>query len=104
MTTSTDLSQTIHSWIRRLRWQRALGWASRGFILGLAVSLALGMLGVYQAKLVREEFLALVISISLLLPVISGLVAFLWPVQLLKAARYFDLLFHLEERVSTALE
>jgi hypothetical protein len=31
-------------------------------------------------------------------------VAFFWPIEPLKAARYFDLAFHLDERVSTALE
>jgi hypothetical protein len=103
-TPRADLSQILHSWIRRLRWQRALVWTSRGVTLGLALALGLGVLGIYQAKLLRAEFLTVVISISLLFPFLSGLVAFLWPIQSLKAARYFDLLFHLEERVSTALE
>ena len=104
MVTSTDLSQTIYSWIRRLRWQRALAWASRGFILGLALSFGLGLLGVYQAKLLRDEFLTFVILASLLVPLLIGLIAFLWPIQPLKAARYFDVVFHLNERISTALE
>ena len=104
MITSTNLSQTVHSWIRRLRWQRALAWASRGLILGLSLSLGLGFLGLSQAKLLRDEFLTLVISTSLVTPVLAGLIAFFWPVPPLKAARFFDLLFHLGERVSTALE
>ena len=104
MVTSTNLSQILHAWIRRFRWQRALIWVSRGFILGLALSLGIGLLGIYQTQLLRDEFLALVISISLLVPLLSGLIALLWPIQPLKAARTFDLLFHLNERVSTALE
>jgi hypothetical protein len=104
MATSTDLFQTIHSWIRRWRWQRAWTWVSRGFILGLALSLGLGVLGIYQAKLLRNEFLTFVILTSVSVPLISGLIAFFWPIQSLRAARYFDLLFHLNERLSTALE
>ena len=104
MTINPDLSRTVHAWIRRLRYQRALAWSSRGLILGLALSLGLGLLGAYQGKLLQGEFLLLVVSISLLVPLIAGLTAFLWPIQPLQAARYFDLLFHLKERLSTAFE
>ncbi|RPI92326.1 MAG: hypothetical protein EHM40_13370 [Chloroflexi bacterium] len=104
MAPNTDLSQTLHAWTRRLRLQRALAWSSRGFLLGLALSLGLGLLGAYRARLLQAEFLLLVISISLLVPILSGLTAFFWPIQPLKAARTFDLLFHLKERLSTAFE
>src|SRR5512144_972257 len=104
MTTSIDLLQVLNSWIRRLRLQRALTWALRGLIVGLALALALGSIGLYQADLLRREFLALVIFVPLLICLISALVAFFWSLPHLKAARYFDLRFHLKERVSTALE
>ncbi|MBN2117979.1 MAG: hypothetical protein JW730_15485 [Anaerolineales bacterium] len=104
MTTITDLSQVLNSWIRRLRLQRAVMWALRGFILGLAVSLALGSIGLYRAELLREEFLTLVIFAPLLICLISALTAFFWRLPPLEAARRFDRLFRLGERVSTALE
>lgn len=104
MTTSRDLSQILHSWMRRLRLQRALTWALRGSILGLALALALGTLGLYRAALLRREFLMLVVSAPVLLALLSGLTAFLWSLPPLKAARYFDLRFRLKERLSTALE
>lgn len=104
MTTITDLSQALHSWIRRLRLQRALTWALRGLIAGLAFALVVGGVGLYRAELLRAEFLALVISAPLLLALISALTAFLWRLPPLKAARYFDIRFGLKERVSTALE
>src|SRR4026207_1703281 len=104
MTTITDLSQTLNSWIRRLRLQRALTWTLRGLIAGLVLSLTLGSIGLYQARLLRSEFLTLVISISLFIPLLFGLTAYLWRIRHLEAARHFDLLFHLEERISTALE
>jgi hypothetical protein len=87
-----------------LRYQRALAWSSRGLIFGLALSLGLGLLGAYQSRLLQGEFLLLVISVSLFVPLIAGLTAFLWPIQPLQAARYFDILFHLKERLSTAFE
>lgn len=104
MLTITDLSQTLNAWIRRLRLQRALTWALRGSILGLALSLALGMFGLYRSELLKEEFLALVIFVPLVFSFSAALTAFLWPVPPLKAARYFDRRFDLKERVSTALE
>ncbi|HET9915327.1 MAG TPA: hypothetical protein VFQ13_25780, partial [Anaerolineales bacterium] len=104
MTTITDLSQILNSWIRRLRLQRALVWSSRGLILGLALSLVLGGIGLYRAELPRGEFLALVIFTPLLICSIAAVIAWLWPVRPLQAARYFDQRFRLKERVSTALE
>jgi hypothetical protein len=104
MISNTELSQTLSSWMRRLRWQRAFAWGSRGFILGLALSLGLALPGLYQARLLRYEFLTLVISISLLVPFLFALTAFFWRIEIFHAARYFDLRFHLNERVSTALE
>ena len=104
MSTITDLAQPLHLWIRRLRMQRALTWSLRGLIVGLISALALGSLGLYQAKLLRDEFLLLVLSISLMAPIIFGLTSYFWRIQPLQAARRFDILFHLGERVSTALE
>lgn len=104
MSTISDLNQPLHTWIRRLRMQRALAWSLRGFIVGLLVSLAVGSFMLYQAKILRSEFLALVLSASLLAAILFGLTAALWRIRPLDAARRFDLLFHLDERVSTALE
>jgi hypothetical protein len=104
MISNTKLSQTLSSWMRRLRWQRAFAWGSRGFLFGLALSLGLALLGLYEARLLRDEFLTLVISISLLVPFLSALTGFFWRIEILHAARYFDLRFHLNERMSTALE
>ncbi|MBI5839063.1 MAG: hypothetical protein HZB19_03075 [Chloroflexi bacterium] len=104
MATITDLSQTLSGWLRRLRLQRALTWGLRGLVFGLALSLVLGAAGLFQAKLLREEFLALIISSAIFISLVMGVAAYLWPIQKIKAARYFDLAFRLGERVSTALE
>src|SRR5689334_22294747 len=104
MTTVTELSQTLNGWFRWMRFRRALTWALRGLVCGLALALAIGLAGVLQARLLRDEFLALVGLSGLIFSPGVGLAAYLWPIQPLKAARYFDLVFHLNERVSTALE
>ena len=104
MTTISDLSRTMNVWLRWLRVQRAAAWALRGLIGGLALALAAGLLGMLGAWLLRAEFIALVVALALILPLIAGIVAGLWPVDPFKAARYFDRVFHLNERVSTALE
>jgi len=104
VTTITDLTTPLHTWIRRWRLQRALTWAMRGLIIGLGLSLTLGGIGLYRARLLQNEFLALVILLSLAFLFIFGLTAYFWRIQPIKAARHFDRLFHLEERVSTALE
>ncbi|MDO9300852.1 MAG: DUF1542 domain-containing protein, partial [Anaerolineales bacterium] len=104
MTTINNLSQTLGQWIRWMRLRRALVWAVRGLAVALGLSLLIGGVGLYQAKLLKQEFLALVISFVALLPVMFGIIAYFWRIQTIKAARYFDRAFHLEERVSTALE
>jgi hypothetical protein len=104
MTTITDLSRTMNGWLRWLRIQRAAAWALRGLIGGLALALVAGLVGTFGAWLLRAEFLTLVAALALILPLVAGAVAWLWPIQPLKAAHYFDRVFHLNERVSTALE
>lgn len=104
MTTINDLSHTLHHWTRRLRMQRAVTWSLRGLILGLSLALIAVVYGLFQLILLRNEFMAVTLSLTLITPMIAGIVAYLWPVQLLQAARHFDRVFHLGERVSTAFE
>jgi len=104
MSTISEITETLDRWTRRWRWQRAITWSLRGFSIGLFVILATALIGLYQANLLRNEFLILVISASLFFPFAAGAIAFLYPILPIRAARHFDLLFHLEERISTALE
>jgi len=104
METITDLSKILNLWVLRLRRQRAFTWSLRGLITGLVIALIAGLLGLSRARLLREEFLALMVATAIFVPLISGLVAFLWQMRTLESARYFDRLFGLNERVSTALE
>jgi len=100
----SELTGTLAKWIRRLRFQRAALWVMRGLLIGLAISFASGLVFLARARLLRAEFLDLVAVVSLVVSLGASGIAYFWPVDTLKAARYFDLTFHLNERVSTALE
>jgi hypothetical protein len=104
MTNINNLSHTLQQWIRWLRLQRALTWSLRGFAAALALSLLIGGVGLYQAKLLKQEFLALILFCVAALPLAFAIAAYFWRIQPMRAARYFDRAFHLGERVSTALE
>ncbi|MDD2922738.1 MAG: DUF1542 domain-containing protein [Anaerolineales bacterium] len=104
MTALDQLSRILQQWIRRMRLQRAALWMVRGLAIALALSLLVGGLGLVQAKLLRREFLALTALFAATLPVAFGLAAYFWKVSPVKAARRFDRIFRLDERVSTALE
>lgn len=99
-----DLSNILTHWTRRLRVQRAFKWFLRGLILGLALALVGGVYGLLQLILLRNEFLAVTLAFTLVTPIITSLIAYLWPVQSMEAARHFDRVFHLGERMSTAFE
>jgi hypothetical protein len=99
-----QLTQTLNQWIRWLRLQRALTWYLRGLAAALGLSLLLGGVGLVQAKLLKQEFLALILFCVFALPLTFAIAAYFWRIQPMQAARYFDRAFHLDERVSTALE
>ncbi len=90
--------------MRWLRLRRGLTWGLRGLVTGLALTLLLGAAGMWQARLLQAEFLALAGALALTGSALAGLIAFLWPLRPLEAARYCDRAFRLAERVSTALE
>ncbi len=100
----SDLTHLLTGWLYWLRLRRAATWAWRGLATGLGLALVLGIAGLLQARLLRSEFLALAGLLALLIPLISGAAAYLWPTDAPAAARRFDREFHLQERISTALE
>lgn len=104
METIHDLSRILDRWVLRLRMQRAITWWLRGLIAALALALIAGFIGLTRARLLREEFLVLIATMAILLPLVMSLGAFFWRIRTIEAARHFDRLFKLDERVSTALE
>ena len=100
----TELTEILIGWLRWLRFRRAVLWALRGLMVGLVLSFVVSLIFLSQARLLRGEFLILVGFLSIGVASSAAGIAYFWPTKLLKAARYFDLAFHLNERVSTALE
>jgi hypothetical protein len=104
MNNLNDLMGPLQSWIFWLRLRRAWTWGLRGLTLGAGLALLMGGTLLWNARLLRPEFLVLTGGMLLLGTSIAALVAALWPVSVAWAARHFDGVFGLGERVSTALE
>ena len=104
MDSLNELLVPLQNWILWLRLRRAWTWGLRGFILGAALALVMGVTLLWNARLLRSEFLVLTGGMLLLGTSIAAVTAALWPVSVSWAARHFDGVFGLGERVSTALE
>lgn len=102
--TFNGLSNTVDAWLQRMRLQRALTWAVRGLNLGLAVGSVAGAAGLFQARLLRPQFVILVGTLALATPLLMAIIAYAWPMRRLQAARRLDRMLGLRERVSTAFE
>lgn len=100
----TGLLGMVSRWDRRQRAQRTLVWLPRAALPGLAAGVALALISRFTPFLLSGP----IASITLLLVMIGmGLaLAVIWlrDRSPLPAARRFDVLFGLDERVSTALE
>lgn len=99
-----EILQPLQRWILWLRLRRAWTWGLRGLTLGAGLALLMGLTLLWNARLLRSEFLVLSGGMLLLGTSIAALAAALWPVSVAWAARHFDGVFGLGERVSTALE
>ncbi len=97
------LNAYLARWILWYRFRRAFQWAERGLALGLGLSLAVALFGMFQGLLLREEYLRSILLGTASLTVLLAAGAFFWPFPVMHAARYFDQQFDLKERVSTAL-
>ena len=104
MSNLNDLMEPLQSWILWLRLRRAWTWGLRGLTFGAALALVMGATLLWNARLLRSEFLVLTGGMLLMGTSIAALIAALWPVSVSWAARHFDGVFGLGERVSTALE
>ena len=99
-----ELNQLVRGWDRRLRLQQVFTWLPRCLLPGLTIGLAIAILSRLRPLLLSGQIL-LATGILLALGFVAMLIAvWLWPRPNLAAARRFDILFGLQERVSTALE
>lgn len=98
------LYQTVQRWDRRLRWKQVVFWLPASILPGLLLGIALGFVARMRPLLMPDQ-LALITALAVA-GGIAGLFlyGFLKPRTSLEAARRFDVMFSLQERVSTALE
>jgi hypothetical protein len=102
------LEGVLNEWIRWFRTRQAITWTYRAVLMGMGVALGISLLAFtlpeFSWELLKGEFLGLTLALMAIFAGAAFTAALVWPVQPLKAARYFDRKFELRERVSTALE
>ncbi len=101
---SAAFHQLVRGWDRRLRVQQAAAWLPRAVLPGLVLGVLVAVVSRLRPWLLPEQIVlaagaAVVVGTGLMLLAVA-----VWPRPLLVAARHFDRLFGLQERVSTALE
>ncbi len=99
-----ELNRLVRGWDRRLRVQQMTTWLPRCLLPGLAVGITITLISRLRPWLLPGQIL-LITGVMLLVGLAAMLLAvWLWPRPVIMAARQFDRLFGLRERVSTALE
>ena len=98
------LEGAVRGWDRRWRLRETVLWLPRALVPGLLVGIILALVSRLRPWLLPGQILPLTAG-----AVVLGLLvmlAFIWlrPRPMLQSARRFDILFGLDERVSTALE
>jgi hypothetical protein len=100
----TELEALLEQWLVWYRLRRAVYWAVVGLAGGLAASLGFVLTGMFLGFLLRDEFIAVLMIVSITSLLGAAGIAFVWPIHRQKAAQLFDRVFGLHERVSTARE
>src|SRR5258706_4626063 len=102
--TNRQLLRHISRWDRRLRLTQLSLWVPRGLAFGLLIGLIVALLSRVRTWLLPPQ-IATVTGLAVVAGAILALVVvLLWPRPTIRSARYFDQLFGLKERSSTALE
>ena len=102
--TALHLSRQTRRWDRRLRLVMSAIWLPRGLIVGLLIGIALAGISRLRPWLLPDQ-IALASATAVTMCGVGVLIAVWgWPRSTARNARFFDRLFDLKERVSTALE
>ncbi|MCC7447736.1 MAG: hypothetical protein IT324_09980 [Anaerolineae bacterium] len=99
-----QLLRYIARWDRRLRLTQMTLWIPRGLIAGLAIGVAIALISRLRPWLLPPQILAVTGIVALVSVALAVVAIWVWPRPVIKAARYFDRVFDLKERSSTALE
>jgi hypothetical protein len=102
--TSRQLLTTISRWDRRQRLTQLTLWIPRGVSAGLAIGLVVALVSRLRPWLLPQQVAVVAAVAALVGGVLAAALVLTWPRPTIQAARYFDRLFGLKERSSTALE
>lgn len=98
------LLEMVWRWDRRQRAQQTLIWLPRAALPGLGVGVALALIARFRPLLMPEQIAAVTLALVALGMAVALAVIWLRARSPMMAARHFDVIFGLDERVSTALE
>ena len=101
---ATELELIVDSWERRHEWRLLSKTAPRSLMLALLISVAVGAVGYFRFRLQAEQLALIAAGLCALGGILNLLYTLLFPRKLPVRARYFDLEFGLQERISTAFE
>ena len=101
---ATELELIVDSWERRHEWRLLSRTLPRSLLLALLISLLAGVVGYLRFGLSAEQLALITGGLCAAGAVLNLLYTLLFPRPLQIRARYFDLEFDLQERVSTAFE
>jgi len=99
-----QINQSLNLWLLRLRFRDAALWGVRGLIGGLAAGLGFALMARLRPLFSVPDLLTFCVGFAGGGGLLSFVIAWLWPRPRLGAARYFDRVYNLKERTSTALE
>ena len=99
-----EIHRSLNGWLLRLRWRDAIAWGVRGLSGGLAAGLGIALVARFRPLLTAPELAEICAGLGGAGLLLLGLGAWFWPRNRLDAARFFDRLYGLRERTSTALE
>ncbi len=99
-----QLTQYITQWRNRRRWHDAVVWVPRGILAGLLVAVILSTVARLRPLLTNQEIAIIAGGFAIVGFLISIIVLFWHQENLGIEAATFDRIFHLKERISTAVE
>ncbi|MFQ3567557.1 MAG: hypothetical protein SNJ59_11220 [Aggregatilineales bacterium] len=98
------LSDLVRRWDRRQRWGQSLRWLPWSLSPGLAMGIVLALASRMRPWLSPDQILMIALALTGMGAALAAGFIWLRRRSMLAAARRFDVLFGLNERVSTALE
>lgn len=100
----TELDTLLASWESRYKLRLLSKNLPRAFMLGLVISMLIGVIGYSQRLFLAQNLAVITIAITGISGLLMVLYTQLFPRPRDVSAQYFDVEFGLQERISTALE